>query len=229
MQSKKRITQLLIGLQCSLLWIGCQTYQPPKGFDLIKNHLPNLTVELGYATNQNFMGRPVAGYEAPKELLTIECLKALEHVQTELEAMGLGLKLYDGYRPQKAVNDFMHWATLSGDTLNKKDYYPHISKDSLFAAGYIAERSGHSRGSTVDVTLIYLNGNLKNQTLDMGGSWDFFGPRSWRDFEQLNNIQKNNRNLLAAVMQKHGFKPYSKEWWHFTLANEPFPNTYFDF
>ena len=129
----------------------------------------------------------------------------------------------------KAVNDFMQWATKPGDTLTKRQYYPDLAKSTLFEAGYIAERSGHSRGSTVDITLIYRQGPRKGQALDMEGPWDFFGPRSWFTHPELLPEQKRNRTLLKDIMQKHGFRPYSKEWWHFTLDNEPFPDTYFDF
>ncbi len=218
-----------------LFWIGfmalgsCQNSTLPEGFSNIDDYLPDLVVELRYATDQNFMGRKVVGYDQPKVVLTTDCLKALKEVQKELYTIGLGLKLFDGYRPQKAVNYFMQWATQAGDTLTKRQYYPDLAKSTLFEAGYIAERSGHSRGSTVDITLIYRQGPRKGQALDMGGPWDFFGPRSWFAHPELLPEQKRNRTLLKDIMQKHGFRPYSKEWWHFTLDNEPFPDTYFDF
>lgn len=199
------------------------------GFDSIAKYLPNMVIELRYASSDNFMGRSVVGYQNPKKVLTIETLYALQKVQEELKKNGMTLKLFDGYRPQASVDDFIRWALNPNDTLNKARYYPNNDKIKLFDLGYIAKRSGHSRGSTVDITLIYSKGPNKGKELDMGSSWDFFGPISWIGSTLITNQQAANRKLLREVMICHGFIPYSKEWWHFTLKDEPFPNTYFSF
>ena len=199
------------------------------GFDSIAKYLPNMVIELRYASSDNFMGRSVVGYQNPKKVLTIETLYALQKVQEELKKNGMTLKLFDGYRPQASVDDFIRWAINPNDTLNKARYYPNNDKIKLFDLGYIAKRSGHSRGSTVDITLIYSKGPNKGKELDMGSSWDFFGPISWIGSTLITNQQAANRKLLRGVMISHGFIPYSKEWWHFTLKDEPFPNTYFSF
>lgn len=199
------------------------------GFDYIPKYLPSMVIELRYASSDNFMGRSVVGYQNPKKVLTIETLYALQKVQEELKKNGMTLKLFDGYRPQASVDDFIRWAINPNDTLNKARYYPNNDKIKLFDLGYIAKRSGHSRGSTVDITLIYSKGPNKGKELDMGSSWDFFGPISWIGSTLITNQQAANRKLLREVMISHGFIPYSKEWWHFTLKDEPFPNTYFSF
>jgi D-alanyl-D-alanine dipeptidase len=127
------------------------------------------------------------------------------------------------------VDHFVQWSQYPKDTLTKSKYYPQLPKDRLFELGYIAKKSGHSRGSTVDLTLVYLTGKNQGKVLDMGGDWDYFGKRSHYDFKPLNRLQKENRKRLREVMRAVGFKPYEKEWWHFTLSQEPFPNDYFDF
>lgn len=201
----------------------------PLGFDSIANYLPNMVIELRYASSDNFIGRTVAGYQNPKKVLTIETLCALQKVQEVLKKKGMTLKLFDGYRPQTAVDDFIRWTQDPNDTLNKARYYPNSNKIELFDLGYIAKRSGHSRGSTIDITLVYSKGPSKGKELDMGSSWDFFGPISWIGTTVITNQQAANRKLLKEIMTSHGFLPYDKEWWHFTLKGEPFPNTYFNF
>ncbi|MFL2597162.1 MAG: M15 family metallopeptidase, partial [Flavobacteriaceae bacterium] len=160
---------------------------------------------------------------------TYHLAKALQKVQIKLKKEGLGLKLFDAYRPQQAVDDFIQWSKISSDTLAKEKYYPNIPKDSLFNYGYIASKSGHSRGSTIDLTLIYLFGEKRGQELDMGGYWDYFGKNSNYNFDLLSKKQKDNRRKLRNTMILNGFLPYEKEWWHFTLKNEPFSDKYFDF
>jgi D-alanyl-D-alanine dipeptidase len=144
-----------------------------------------------------------------------------------LKPYGLGLKIFDAYRPQRAVNHFLRWAKDTKDTKTRAKYYPGIDKRDLFRQDYIAERFGHSRGSTVDVTLTSLA--APHQALDMGTPFDFFSVASWPDYPGLTAQQRANRLLLQTLMTKHGFKPYPKEWWHFTLGNEPYPDRYFDF
>ena len=148
-------------------------------------------------------------------------------VQADLQPFGLQLLIFDAYRPQQAVNDFVAWSHDYGDTQTKATYYPRVAKASLFPEGYIAERSGHSRGSTVDLTIV--SATPPFQALDMGTPFDFFGPESWPAYAGCTLQQRANRMLLQGLMKKHGFNPYPQEWWHFTYANEPYPETYFDF
>jgi len=202
----------------------------PNGFVFLENQVPNLRTELGYASRKNFIGRVIEGYkEGQKTIGTKALASALKQVQENLKPFGLGLKIYDAYRPQRAVNDFISWSKRPDDTLTKSTYYPKLAKNRLFELGYISNRSGHSRGSTVDLTLIYLEGEKKGNTLDMGGNWDFFGIQSNYFFEDITKKQKSNRKLLREIMEAGGFSPYDEEWWHFTLKKEPFPNRYFDF
>jgi len=198
----------------------------PDGFVYVKNIIPDLNVELRYYSTNNFVGDTIRGYNANKLILTKETAEALKKVQHELQQQNLCLLVYDGYRPQRAVNHFMHWAKDLNDTINKQKFYPNVEKRYLFKEEYIASRSGHSRGSTIDLTII---DGITNEPLDMGSSYDFFGKKSWVNYANLTEIQKANRQLLQEVMLKYNFRNYAKEWWHFTLRWEPFPNTYFDF
>ncbi|CAH8295747.1 D-alanyl-D-alanine dipeptidase [Mariniflexile fucanivorans] len=200
--------------------------QLPEGFVYVKYVIPDLDVELRYNSKNNFVGKRIDGYQSNKLILTKEAALALKNVQEELLKQNLCLRVYDGYRPQRAVNHFMRWAKELNDTVNKKTFYPNVDKSNLFVEDYIATRSGHSKGSTLDVTII--DGNT-HEPLDMGSNYDFFGEASWVNYKHISESQKVNRQLLQEVMLKFGFKNYSKEWWHFTLKNEPFPITYFDF
>lgn len=200
--------------------------QLPEGFVYAKDVIPDLDVELRYYSTNNFVGDTINGYQANKLIITKPTANALKKVQAELQEHNLCLKVFDGYRPQRAVNHFILWARDLNDTLNKQQFYPNIAKRHLFRDGYIASRSGHSRGSTLDLTII--DGNTQ-EPLDMGSPFDFFGKQSWVNYQELTEQQMYNRQLLQTVMLKHGFRNYPKEWWHFTLRNEPFPDTYFDF
>ncbi|MEL0652651.1 M15 family metallopeptidase [Algibacter sp. TI.3.09] len=200
--------------------------QLPEGFVYVKEVIPDLHVELRYNTDNNFVGQPVDGYNSNRLILTKQAAEALRLVQEELEDENLCLKVYDGYRPQQGVNHFMRWARDLNDTVNKTIFYPKIKKRTLFKAGYIATKSGHSRGSTIDLTLV--DGST-GEVLDMGSPYDFFGEASWVNYPHISEKQKENRQKLQTVMLKHSFRNYSKEWWHFTLRWEPFPKTYFDF
>jgi len=172
------------------------------------------------------MGRRVAGYHSARAVLTLRAAQALAEVQSDLNRFGLGLKIFDAYRPQKAVDDFVRWGKDLTDTVMKEQYYPFVDKENLFKEGYIAEKSGHSRGSTLDLTLV----DLKTGTeLDMGSHFDFFGKISWVTNPSITYQQRANRMLLNLVMKRHGFKSYDREWWHFTLEHEPWPDTYFNF
>ncbi|MCO7186657.1 M15 family metallopeptidase [Tenacibaculum sp. XPcli2-G] len=206
--------------------LSIQSQKLPEGFTYIKEVSPTIQVELRYCHTNNFMGVPVNGYEENILIATTPTAKALKKVQNELANQKLGLKIYDAYRPQTAVNHFVKWARVMNDTLMKQQYYPEVNKRHLFKKGYISSKSGHSRGSTVDLTIIRLE---TGEELDMGSPYDFFGVSSHITYEKLTKQQKKNRQLLQTVMRKHGFRPYSKEWWHFTLRGEPFPKTFFDF
>ena len=198
----------------------------PDGFVYAKTIIKDLDVELRYYTTNNFVGDTIEGYKANRLIITKATAEKLKLVQDELQKRNLCLKVYDGYRPQRAVNHFIRWARDLNDTINKSQFYPEVNKRNLFKAGYIATRSGHSRGSTLDLTIT--NG-ATGEPLDMGSPYDFFGEQSWVDYDDITNEQKKNRQLLQTVMLKHNFRNYPKEWWHFTLRWEPFPKTFFDF
>lgn len=214
---------------CILIGLSFTTQQKndlPEGFIYVKNVIPDIDVELRYFSPNNFVGDTINGYNANVLILTKEAATALRNVQDELQQQNLCLRVYDGYRPQRAVNHFMSWAKDLNDTIMKHQYYPDVEKRYLFREEYIATRSGHSRGSTLDLTII--DGNT-SVPLDMGSPFDFFGKESWVAHPDLTDQQKANRQLLQEVMLKHNFRNYPKEWWHFTLRWEPFPKTYFDF
>lgn len=177
----------------------------------------------------NFVGERIRGYQSNRCITTVDLANALKDVQLEFADKGLRLKVFDAYRPQSAVDHFVAWAKDLDDTLMKSKYYPDVPKSSLFTEGYIADKSGHSRGGTVDLTLVYTEGKNRGLEMDMGSSWDFFGPKSWPSSNEVSPAQKANRMLLQSTMIDHGFKPLKEEWWHFTLQKEPFPDTYFDF
>lgn len=221
---KKKI--ILFGLIAGIFGFTTARLQLPEGFVYATAIIPNLSVELRYYTSNNFVGKLIDGYHSNQLIVTQETAEALRLIQNQLQAQNLCLKVYDGYRPQRAVNHFIRWARDLNDTINKPMFYPNVDKPNLFIEDYIATRSGHSRGSTVDVTLIDSNTSLP---LDMGSPYDFFGRESWVNYENITDEQKANRQLLQSIMSSNGFINYPKEWWHFTLRNEPFPDTYFDF
>lgn len=196
------------------------------GFVELSAVIPGIKIDPRYFGSDNFLGAPVEGYNAAKVILSEAAAKALATVHAQLSEFGLGLMVFDGYRPQRAVDHFVRWARDLDDTKMKQRYYPRVEKKNLFSEGYIAERSGHSRGSTVDLTVI---DKATGQQLDMGTSWDFFDLRSWPSSTEPNSQQRANRLLLQSAMMKGGFRPLTEEWWHFTLEDEPFPDTYFDF
>ena len=200
--------------------------QLPNGFVYVEDVIPDLEVELRYFTSNNFVGKPIEGYHSNKLILTLESAQALKLVHEALQEQNLCLKVYDGYRPQSAVNHFIKWARDLNDTINKHTFYPDVKKRNLFKEEYIASKSGHSRGSTLDLTIIDGNTGIP---LDMGSAYDFFGQESWVDFTNITEKQKANRQLLQIFMLNFGFRNYPKEWWHFTLRGEPFRDTYFDF
>jgi len=221
-----------------------------RAFVSLQDADPSIIVEARYYSNYNFVGQRIRGYNAPKCIITRQAAEALASVQTELKAFSLSLKVYDCYRPQRAVDDFVEWAKDLSDTRMKKDFYPTVAKRDLFRKGYIAKKSSHSRGSTVDLTIVPLplpeqpnyearNGlvechldyekRFKDKSLDMGTAYDCFHPLSHTLNPEIERIQKINRLLLKLIMEKYGFTNLPEEWWHYTLRGEPFPNRFFDF
>ena len=191
-----------------------------EGFVDVNRLIPSIRYDMRYATQENFLGTPVNGYEAPLCYLTKEAAYALQKVQKSLQTEGFRLHVFDCYRPQRAVDHFVRWAEDLDDTRMKEEYYPGVDKSDLFAKGYIAARSGHSRGSTVDLTI---------EGVDMGTPFDFFDPRSHTASEAVTKEQHANRMRLKKVMEENGFQNYAEEWWHYTLKEEPFTTDYFDF
>ena len=213
-------------------------------FTLITDAVPDAILEIRYHGTYNFVGQRIDGYECPTAMLTRQAADSLRAVSDDVKALGYRLKIYDAYRPQRAVNHFVRWAADINDTLMKPYFYPDLSKSVLFEQEYIYERSGHTRGSTVDLTLFDMQ---TEKELDMGGTFDWFGPESHPTFcgdplkgqfdaqaaaahpRGLTEEQFAHRMLLRQAMMRHGFRPIDTEWWHFTLASEPFPDTYFNF
>ena len=208
-----------------LLFINYSCSNLPEGFVYINDLDNRINIDLRYSTENNFTGKVIDGYRSNKAIISAEAAKALIQVQNDLDQMNLSLKIFDAFRPQMSVNDFINWSNDPLDTINKSIYYPKIKKSELFPLGYIAERSGHSRGSTVDLTIV---DNTTFKELDMGTPYDFFGPESATNFIGITDKQRSNRLLLLETMTRNGFKNYSKEWWHYTLKKEPF-NDYFNF
>ena len=222
----------------------------PDGFVYLKDVAPTIIEDMRYAESHNFTGRPVPGYVRGTCILTEKSAQALALVQKEAQAYGVSLKVYECYRPQQAVDSFVSWAKDLGDNKMKKEFYPKVDKSRLFADGYIAEKSGHSRGSTVDLTLVslpvspqekYRDGDALREctlpvaqrfgdnTLDFGTGYDCFDPLSHTANPYVGKAQRQNRLLLKSLMEKFGFSNYSEEWWHFTLKKEPFVDKYFNF
>lgn len=198
----------------------------PNTFSYIDQVVPNIRLDIRYYTSCNFIGKRLDGYLAPRAILTRKAAQSLKTVQDELASFNLGLKIYDAYRPQQTVDQFMRWIQDLNDTDTKSDYYPDIPKQHLLRDGYLAERSVHSRGSTVDLTIIDIE---TEKELNMGTPFDYFGPESWTRSNSITSQARANRLLLKTLMNQHGFKSLDKEWWHFTLRDEPYPDTYFNF
>ena len=248
----KRI--LYFGLTAAVLPVLLLTFsfcrpQADRDFEArfvnISDEVPDAILEIRYFSTYNFVGARVDGYLEPTALLTKEAAKALREASDELKAMGYRFKIYDAYRPQCAVDHFVRWAADVSDTLMKPYFYPDLDKSVLFDQDYIALKSGHTRGSTLDLTLFDMN---TEKEVDMGGTFDWFGPESHVDFcgnpktgeytgdnsksptgRSITPEQFANRMLLRSVMLRHGFRPYESEWWHFTLREEPYKNTYFNY
>ncbi|MBR1539535.1 MAG: M15 family metallopeptidase, partial [Bacteroidales bacterium] len=199
----------------------------PSGFVTLTDVVPDVILEIRYYSSFNFVGTRVDGYEEPVALITKEAAAALKKVSDEAIARGYRLKIWDAYRPQMAVDHFCRWGENVSDTLTKRYFYPYLNKDVVFDQGYIARRSGHSRGSVVDLTLVDMR---TGRDLDMGYGFDWFGGESHPDYrEGITEEQYQNRMILRELMLKHGFLPITEEWWHFILKDEPYPDTYFTF
>ena len=206
----------------------------------ITDVVPDAILEIRYYSTYNFVGARIDGYEEPIALMTRQAADSLRAVSDDLKRHGYCLKIYDSYRPQRAVDHFMRWALDETDTLTKAYFYPRLTKKQVFDGEYVAKKSGHSRGSTIDLTLVDMK---TGKELDMGGTFDWFGIESHPDFgggnpetlefqqiiPEFTSEQFYNRMVLRSAMLRHGFKPLDNEWWHFTLKNEPFPDTYFNF
>ena len=205
---------------------GVKLSDDASDFVLLTDAVPDAILEIRYYSTYNFVGDRIDGYEQPVALLTREAAEALKAVSDDVIAQGYRLKIFDAYRPQKAVSHFMRWALDFEDVRMKPYFYPELEKDVLFPLGYIAEHSGHSRGSTVDLTLFDMTAEKE---VDMGGTFDYFGELSHPDYQGITEEQYQNRMILREAMIRHGFKPLVEEWWHFTLENEPYADTYFTF
>ena len=203
-----------------------ELFQLPKEFVYAKEVMPTLRSDMRYYSSNNFIGKPIDGYIKPKCIVTIEAAAALKNVQDELGRLGFGLLIYDAYRPQKAVDQFVKWVEDETDTIMKNRFYPNLNKSELFDKEYITKKSGHTRGSTVDLTIVSLT---TGHILDMGSEYDLFDEKSSTDYPNITRNQRAIRLLLKRRMEKHGFKSHPKEWWHYKLAKEPYPNKYFDF
>jgi zinc D-Ala-D-Ala dipeptidase len=252
LKSRIAFTLLIISfLFCiPFLITSCSNNKMPENFVDIQKVIPDVLLDIRYYSPHNFVGEKVEGYMAPKCILTRQAAEALAQVQKDLAPFSMSLKIYDCYRPQRAVNHFVRWAKEIDNTKTKKEFYPTVDKANLFKDGYIDSKSGHSRGSTLDLTIVilptpkqpdYIPGQklaecylpaeqrFADNTLDMGTGFDCFHELSHTANKNITEMQNNNRQLLKILMEKHGFKNYDLEWWHYTLKNEPYPDTYFDF
>lgn len=200
----------------------------PQGFVRLSSFAPEIVRDIRYFGSNNFLGETVDGYLGNEAILTTAAAKALVQVQGALSEFSLGLKIFDAYRPQRAVAHFLRWEHTPEECSIAARFHPDFSKPELFAQGYIAKRSSHTRGSTVDLSLVNLQ-NSAYPELDMGTEFDFFGQASAPNYPKLTANQHANRLLLKLIMERYGFQGFALEWWHFTLRHEPYPQQYFDF
>jgi len=195
-------------------------------FVLLSDYVPGIVQEIRYYSTYNFVGDRIDGYEEPIALLTKDAARALKIVSNQANVMGCRLKVFDAYRPARAVRHFVLWGIEDLDQRMKPFFYPDLEKQDLFRLGYIASKSSHNRGSTIDLTLLDM---ATGKELDMGSPFDYFSERSHPDCREVTEEQYENRMRLQKLMTDNGFLPIDCEWWHFTLADEPFPDTYFEF
>lgn len=224
------------------------SYSLPSNFVYLKDLAPDIQQDMRYATKNNFVGRPIVGYLAGKCILTKKAANALKQAQKIAKTYGYSLKVYDCYRPQRAVDDFYQWSQRQRSKVYDQAFYPRVKKSQLFQRGYIARYSGHTRGSTVDLTLVPAKRQrlerqhrsiercyaptsdyLTDNSIDMGTRFDCLDPSAHFHYAKQSKKQYANRKMLRKIMRQAGFKPYHKEWWHFSLSNEPYPKQYFDF
>ena len=198
----------------------------PSGFVLLADYVPQIVQEIRYYSTYNFIGDRIDGYEEPCALLTKEAARALKAAAGELLVQGYRLKVFDAYRPACAVKHFVLWGIEDQDIRMKPYFYPTLEKQELFSRGYIAKQSSHSRGSAVDLTLLDMQ---TGKELDMGSPFDLFSEISHPDYRGISEEQYENRMILRRVMLRCGFRPIDCEWWHFSLRDEPYPDTYFSF
>lgn len=237
----------------SILLLFCMmnmAFGLPQGFVYLKDVAPTIQQEMRYVGYHNFVGRPIKGYVTPECILTTKTAQQLALVQNELKKSGLSLKVYDCYRPTMAVHDFMIWSKNPNQQEMKAEFYPRVNKKDVFQLGYVAEKSGHSRGSTMDLTIVKLpaasepiyhpgqklvscfapySKRYRDNSIEMGTGFDCLDELAYPLNQTISPVAKKNRMLLRNIMMKYGFVPYEKEWWHFTLQNEAYPNTYFNF
>ncbi len=248
---KKNICIFYLSIFAGTILYSLEIYaQIPPEFVYLRKVDPSIIQDIRYRTSHNFIGSPIKGYQAGECVLTRQAAQALASVQKELQQSGLSLKVFDCYRPQMAVDEFIEWSRQPDDQKMKKEFYPRVDKKDFFALGYVAAKSGHTRGSTVDLTIVpkgaapapsfnptqdlvncnapYLQ-RFKDQGIDMGGGFDCMDKISHTNFLGINPVAHFNRLILKTLMEKYGFAPYAYEWWHFTLKNEPYPNCYFNF
>jgi zinc D-Ala-D-Ala dipeptidase len=248
-------TRIYAALSCLLFFTSCvngdthDIIAMPDRFVSLSDVDSTIQLDIRYQTSNNFVGRPIKGYRDLKCILTNEAAAALVRAQQQANAHGYSLKVYDCYRPQRAVADFAEWAKDTIATQMQHRYYPTVPKNELFARGYIAEKSGHSRGSTVDLTLVpigsrqpdalpagnqydcrsQVSGRYPDNSIDMGTGYDCFDDLAHTGNPRISDVAKRNRSLLKSMLASVGFVNFDKEWWHYTLKDEPFPDTYFDF
>ena len=197
-----------------------------SNFVIINDIIPDIITELRYYSSFNFVGEHIDGYEEPVALLTKEAAEKLKKASDKLDSMEYRIKIWDSYRPQRAVDHFMRWGKNESDAKMKKYFYPDLTKKEVFEKGYVSTRSGHSRGSTLDITLIHKENGTD---VDFGSCFDYFGDKAHYNYTEISPEQKKNRELLKKIMEENDFIALPEEWWHFTLKNEPYPNTYFNF
>ncbi|MGU3575453.1 M15 family metallopeptidase [Brucellaceae bacterium C25G] len=251
MPFKYQLAGFTFSMICSVLMpVSVLAADLPDGFVKLSSFAPQIEQDIRYHGNHNFVGRSVKGYQAPECILTEKAATALLAAAKELEPKGLGFKVYDCYRPATAVADFAAWARDMDRREMQAEFYPRVNKTDLFDLGYIASRSGHSRGSTVDLAIRHLDHDIpahwkkgdpltdcalpeserfSDGILDFGTGYDCFDVKAHHGASGISEKATENRTMLADLMAKHGFKLYDEEWWHYTLVDEPFPDTYFDF
>ena len=221
---KKFLAALVLLFGCVMpIWADTISYDK-SDFAEISTIIDDAAYDIRYYSSNNFTGNRIEGYKAPKAYMTKESLKALSNAAEDLRTKGYRLLIWDSYRPQKAVDNFVVWINNPNDP-GDKDFYPDLLKSDLVAGGYIATKSSHTRGSTVDLTIIKKDGSF----VDMGGTFDLFSEISHPDYKKITRAQKRNRAILRDAMFKAGFDGIDSEWWHFTLKNEPYKDTYFNF